>query len=152
VLTGGIVAGTLDILFAISFWALKADVPAARVLQSVAAGLLGTASFEGGRATAALGLALHFFIAVSMSCAYFASARRWPMLHQRPVRFGVLYGLLLYVVMNFIVVPLSAAPAGSRDALWVVLCVVVHALLIGVPIALAVRQALGGEMGRPQRM
>jgi len=45
----------------------EARVPAQRILQSVAAGLLGDASFEGGAATAALGLALHFLIATSMS-------------------------------------------------------------------------------------
>jgi hypothetical protein len=67
VLLGGFIAGALDIVFAIVFWALKADVPALRILQSVAAGLLGKESFRGGLLTAALGLMLHFLIAISMS-------------------------------------------------------------------------------------
>lgn len=49
VLSGGPVAGTLDITYACLFWALKGDVPAERILQGVAAGLLGEASFEGGK-------------------------------------------------------------------------------------------------------
>jgi hypothetical protein len=49
VLAGGIVAGTLDILYACAFRAVKLGVPARRILQSVAAGLLGEAAFEGGR-------------------------------------------------------------------------------------------------------
>ena len=141
VVAGGIVAGTLDIVYACLFWALKRDVPAQQILQSVAAGLLGQASFEGGRVTAALGLGLHYLIAVSMSVVYYLAARRRPLLRQRPFLCGAGYGLLLYAVMNYVVVPLSAAGPGSKDPLWITLSVAVHALLIGIPIALAVRRA-----------
>jgi len=141
VLAGGLVAGTLDILYACGFWALKSDLPAQRILQSVAAGLLGKASFAGGWATAALGLALHYLIAASMSLAYYLVARRLPLLWQRPLLCGALYGLLLYGIMNHIVVPLSAAGPGSKDHLWIGLSIAVHALLIGIPIALLTRRA-----------
>jgi len=138
VLAGGFIAGTLDIVYACTFWALKAGVPAQRIFQSVAAGLLGQASFEGGAATAALGLALHYFIATTMSVVYYVVARRWPLLWQRPVIAGAGYGLILYGVMNYIVVPLSAAAhGGPKDPLWVGLSIVVHMFMIGVPIALA---------------
>ena len=143
VFAGGLVAGTLDIVYAWVFWAIKAGVPARRILQSVAAGLLGKAGFEGGAATAALGLGLHYCIACSMAVTYFLVARRWTALHQRPVVYGAAYGLLLYAIMNYIVVPLSAAGGGgSKDPLWVGLSVAVHMFLIGVPMALFVRAAL----------
>jgi uncharacterized membrane protein YagU involved in acid resistance len=135
VLAGGLLAGTLDILYACIFWAAKADVPPSRIFQSVAAGLLGEASFEGGTSTAALGLVLHFFIACTMAVTYYLAARRWPVLAGRPVVLGIAYGLLLYVAMNYIVVPLSAAGPGSRDPTWVALSIAVHAFLIGLPIA-----------------
>ncbi len=106
-----------------------------RILQSVASGLLGKASFEGGMATAALGIALHFFIALSMSAVYYLFAQYWPILRQYPILCGSVYGVGLYVVMNYVVVPILAASAGSKDPLWIVLSIVVHALLIGVPIA-----------------
>lgn len=142
VLAGGLVAGTLDITYAWAFWALKAGVSAQRIFQSVARGLLGPASFEGGVATAALGLFLHYFIATTMSATYYLAARRWPALRERPVACGAAYGLALYGVMNYVVVPLSAARGGgSGGALWVTLSVVVHVLLIGVPIALLTGRA-----------
>jgi hypothetical protein len=141
VLAGGFVAGTLDIAYACLFWALKSDVPVQRILQSVAAGLLGEASFEGGGGTAALGLALHYVIALSMSVTYYLLAHRWPLLWQRPFLCGAGYGLLLYVIMNYIVVPLSAAGSGSKHPLWVALSIAVHVLLIGIPIAFFVRRA-----------
>ena len=141
VLAGGIIAGTLDIVYACIFWALRSDVPARRILQSVAAGLLGEASFKGGWETAALGLALHYLIALSISVVYYLVATRWPLLQQRPVLCGAAYGLLLYGVMNYIVVPLSAAGPGSKDPLWITLSIAAHVLLIGIPIALLARRA-----------
>ena len=141
VLAGGLVAGTLDITYAWAFWAVKAGVSAQRIFQSVAAGLLGEASFEGGAATAALGLALHYFIATTMSFMYYIVASRVALLRRRPVLCGVGYGLLLYGIMNYIVVPLSAAGGGSKDLLWVSLSILVHMFLIGLPIALATRLA-----------
>jgi hypothetical protein len=141
VLAGGLLAGALDITYACLFWAIKADLPPTRIFQSVAAGLLGETSFEGGAATAALGLFLHFFIACTMALTYYLAARRWSVLARRPVPLGIAYGLLLYVVMNFVVVPLSAASAGSRDPTWIALTVAVHAFLIGLPIALFASRA-----------
>jgi hypothetical protein len=141
VLAGGLVAGTLDIVYACAYWALRRDVPAQRILQSVAAGLLGEPSFEGGARTAALGLVLQYVIALSMSLAYYLIARWWPPLWRRPVLWGAVYGLVLYGVMNYVVVPLSAAGPGSKDPLWIALSIAVHVLLVGIPIALFVRRA-----------
>lgn len=134
-LVAGITAGVLDIVFAWAFWALRAQVPWQRILQSVAAGLLGKASFTGGGATAALGLALHLAMTVAMSAAYFESARRWPILGQWPWTCGALYGLTLYVVMRYVVVPLSAAMPPSRDPWWVALSIAAHVALVAWPIA-----------------
>lgn len=150
-LAGGLAAGTFDILYAWLFWAVKAGVPFERILQSVAAGLLGRGSFAGGAATAALGLALHYFIATTMSVAYYAVARRWPPLVRRPLPFGAAYGALLYVLMNYVVVPLSAAGPGSTDPLWIALSIAVHMGLVGVPIALAAARALAAKRNIPHR-
>jgi len=141
VLAGGIVAGTLDILYAWLFWMLKAGVPMQRILQSVASGLLGESSFTGGGATAAFGFALHYLIATTMSLTYYLVARRWSLLVRHPSLCGAGYGLMLYGIMNYIVVPLSAAGAGATDRLWTTLTIVVHMVLIGIPIALATSRA-----------
>jgi hypothetical protein len=143
VLAGGLVAGALDITYACVFWALKAGTSPQRIFQSVAKGVLGPPTFKGGAATAALGLFLHFFIAIAMSITYYVCAWRWTALVERPVMFGAAYGLVLYGVMNYIVVPLSAARGGgSGGALWVALSILVHMFLIGVPIALFARRAI----------
>jgi hypothetical protein len=142
VLAGGLVAGALDILYACLFWGVRRGVPARRIFQSVAAGVLGRATFDGGASTAALGLALHFFIAISMAVAYYLAARRWPLLWRRAWLGGAVYGLFLYGFMNYVVVPLSRAGAGSKDVLWVTLSVLVHMALVGIPCALFARRAV----------
>jgi hypothetical protein len=151
VVAGGLAAGVIDIAFACTFWALKAGVRPARIFQSVAAGLIGRpAAVAGGAQTAALGLALHFFIALTV--VYFAAARYAEALWRRPWAFGSLYGVAVFGVMHYIVVPLSAAGGGGVapfDLLWDGLSLVVHAFGIGVPVALAARAAFRGPGSVP---
>jgi uncharacterized membrane protein YagU involved in acid resistance len=149
VLIGGVVAGTLDIVYACLFWAIKRGVSPQRILQRVASGWLGETSMAGGLASAAVGFVTQFFIATSMSVAYYLVARRWPALWQRPVPCGAAYGLLLYGIMNNIVVPLSRAGASSKDPLWVGMSIAVHMLLIGLPIALFARRAILAGLRSP---
>ena len=144
-LAGGFAAGTLDIVYACLFWKLKLAVSPQQIFQSVAAGLLGPVSFEGGWATAAMGLLLHYFIAGSIAAMYYLVARRWALLWRWPLLSGAAYGLLLYAVMNYVVVPLSAARPGSKDPLWISLTVLVHMGLIGIPCALVARRAIRGR-------
>ena len=149
VLTGGLIAGTLDILYAIVFWAIKSGAPPQRILQSVAAGLLGDTSFTGAWATAALGLALQFVIALSMATSYYIVARRWAALWQRALLFGAAYGLVLYGIMNYVVVPLSAARPGSKDPLWIGLSIAVHMVFVGIPCAVFARRAILADLRTP---
>ncbi|MCI4567879.1 hypothetical protein [Lysobacter sp. CFH 32150] len=137
---GGVAVGTLDAIFATIFWGLR-DVPAIRIFQSIAAGLLGKTSFNGGIATAWLGAGLHYFIATTMVLAYYLVAKRYRVLSQRPIAYGLAYGLFLYVFMQYVVVPLSAATQGKFHLDWVASSIVVHALL-GVICAWFARRAL----------
>jgi hypothetical protein len=132
-------AGTLDILAAFTFYAVRRVSPV-RVLQSVASGLLGAASFSGGAPTAVLGLLLHFFIATTAASVYYVASRRLPLLLRRPFACGALYGVIVYVVMTFIVVPLSAAP--RRPFAWgpALIMVMIHIVCVGMPIAWATRR------------
>lgn len=142
-------AGTLDIVYACVFWAIKRGIAPQRVLQRVASGLLGEASLTGGWATAALGLVCHYLIATLMAVTYYFVARRWPALWERPLPYGAAYGLLLYGIMHYVVVPLSAAGPSSRDTFWIAMSIVVHMFLIGVPCAVFARLAVLADLRTP---
>jgi uncharacterized membrane protein len=105
--------------------------------------VLGRAAYQGGTPTALLGLLLHFFIAFGVVTTYYAASRFIPALARRPWIFGPLYGLAVYVVMNSIVVPLSAAAVGSGTPPPAVLAngLLIHMLGVGLPSALFARAA-----------
>ena len=87
-------------------------------------------------------MALHYLIAMTMSLGYALPARRLGALLRHPWLLGALYGLLLYAVMTYLVVPLSAAPAGGAgNRLWVSSSVLAHVALVGWPCAWAARRA-----------
>lgn len=141
VFTGGLIAGLCDISYAIGFWAWR-GVAATRVLQSVASGLLGAPAFDGGTPVAALGLGLHFLIAMIFAFAFYAASTRFPALAHRAVLSGAVYGFLIFWLMNLVVLPLSAFPRPVSFApLPTITGLIVHTFLVGVPIAVAARRA-----------
>lgn len=142
ILVGGLVGGTFDIAYATIFSNLRSGVPPTRILQSVAAGLLGTKAFEGGTATAALGLALHFAMVLIIAAIYVSAVRSMDVLVRRPLLYGTVYGLVVYAVMNAVVLPLSNLPPRSSapPLILVTTGLLVHVFGVGVPIAFAARK------------
>jgi hypothetical protein len=138
ILLGGLAAGILDLTYAVVVSRLLRGTSAVRVFQSVASGLLGEDAYEGGGATAALGVFLHFVIAFGAAFVYVAASRRLPSLVQRPFLWGALYGMAVYLFMNFVVLPLSAFPHElSYPPAVLARGLAGHIVCVGLPIALA---------------
>jgi uncharacterized membrane protein YagU involved in acid resistance len=117
ILCGGLIAGTLDLTGAcVTSW-LRAGVAPVRVMQSVASGLLGAASYTGGAKTAVLGVALHFLIATVATAVFYFASRSLRFLIEHPIIAGLLYGIAVYLFMNFVVLPLSAFPQRAAPPL-----------------------------------
>jgi hypothetical protein len=141
IIYGALVVGALDLLDALVFFGLRGVAPI-RICQSIAAGLLGRAAFQGGAATAALGAALHFFVATCIVVTFYLASLRLPVLVRHAVIAGVLYGLAVYGVMNYIVIPLSALGGRGPFVLPVFINgLLIHAFGVGLPAALFVRAA-----------
>jgi hypothetical protein len=134
-----LVVGTLDIADVIVFYLFRGVAPI-RVVQGVATGFFGRASFEGGVRTALIGLAAHFFIATVVVCVYHFASRKIALLRQRPVLMGALYGLAVFAFMNAVVLPLSAAGAPKfKVPLIVANLLFAHIFCIGIPTGLLAR-------------
>lgn len=153
ILRGWLLCGILDIASAIVIALANRGSPI-RMLQGIAGAVLGPAALEGGLATAALGLVMHFCVALAAAASSYALSRRIPAMVERAVVSGLLFGVFWLLVMYRGVIPLLAAlrplylaNAVKRPlpALWP-LPVLVHMTGVGLPIALAAR-AFGPRPG-----
>lgn len=136
VLAGGLVAGALDLTFAFLFYGAQGATPQ-RILQFIASGVLGRGSFQMGWDSAALGAFCHFFISVSAAGIYYLASLRLPFLTRRVIVAGATFGILMFLAMHFIVVPLSAVKSGPLQLSSVIGELCSHAFLFGIPIAYA---------------
>ena len=106
ILLAGLAGGLVDFLYASAAFGLLKGKPIYKVWQGPASGWLGRQAADGGYASAALGVATHFGIALCMAAVYGLAATKLPVLTRRPLICGALYGLLLYAVMYGMVLPL----------------------------------------------
>jgi uncharacterized membrane protein YagU involved in acid resistance len=137
ILLAGLTSGVLDITCTLTLNKLKGSAPV-RTLQTIASGLAGPKSFESGRSTAALGLGLHFLIAVVASAAYYLASRRLSVLIEYAVLCGLFYGIGVHLFMSLIVLPLSSLQRPFSGKLFTTQ-LIIHMFFVGLPISLIVR-------------
>jgi hypothetical protein len=145
VLMAGALVGILDMLYSIVLYSVVLrEVPVIRVPQSVASGLLGPAAYQGGLATAALGLLMHFTISYGWTVLYFIVSRRWEPLRNLiatqggRVMAGIVVGIVIWLAMDFVVLPLSRATPTPLHSLDFLLQLLWHPVGVGLPITLIV--------------
>ena len=138
IVAAGLVVGVLDISSAFVIW-WQRGVALQRGLQGIATGLLGARSYEGGMPTACVGLALHFLIAFAVVSIFYLASRKIPFLTKQPLISGVFYGIGVYIVMYWLVLPTVFST--FRHRLYnELLAVAIHICLIGLPTAFIVRR------------
>lgn len=137
----GLVAGTLDISENIIFNAFRHITPW-MIFQYIASGLVGGRSFTMGGASVALGVGIHYTIAMTWTVIFYLLSRRLAVLTRQATICGIVYGGVVYVIMNFVVLPMTrvpharaAATVGSR-----VSGVLALLFCIGLAVALLVKR------------
>lgn len=148
IVLAGLVSGALDILAALaSYTAQGATVPG--ILQYIASGLLGPSAMQGGVAIAWVGLLCHFLLTTGMAAIYWMAAEKRRAFAAQPWLWGSLYGVLTWVAMVYVVVPLSGVTGWKFPQGWnIVGGLLAHIFYVGVPIAHIVRWGLR-EQHRP---
>jgi uncharacterized membrane protein YagU involved in acid resistance len=142
----GLIIAVLRQLDVFIVFSLLLKVPYLVLLQFIASGLLGPAAFAGGLGSALLGLLLHVVFSLVIAAIFIVAATRLPVLRRNLVLGGLLYGVVVYFVMNFVVTPLSAAPPAEGITLPVIVeGIIAHALTIGLPLAFVTRQQANGS-------
>lgn len=134
IVVGGLIAGTLDLIQASILFGWKVPLV-------IAGGLLGRQAFKGGAGTFVLGVLLHFFIAFSVTAIFYGASRKLVFMIEYPLVCGLFYGMAVELVMNLIVLPLSALHArGPYELHDLILGLVMHMVVIGLPVSYSVRR------------
>jgi len=138
----GLIIGALHVIVQLVIvYGLILKTPFVEVLQYIASGLIGVAAFTGGLATALLGLVLEFVMLIIIAGFFIFSADRIALLRKNVIVGSLLYGFGVFIVMNFVVVPLSAAPALPAPPVGLVIELVLeHILIIGLPLGILVQR------------
>lgn len=145
-LVGGTIAGVLDIVYAFVLHGAMSERTPLWVLQSVASGWMGRGAFRGGEMAGAIGIASHMGISIAAAAVYGVAVRGSAWIRAHWICGGIAFGILVYLFMNFVVIPLSAAPFGPSWAMKsFIQGFVSHAVLFGLPIAWVWRQALRND-------
>lgn len=149
-LVAGLAAAAIEMLFVLPIQVILGNGPAV-VFKSIAAGLLGKAALQGGVGALALGVGIHVFVSVVAAAIYVFAARAWDdVLIRKPVISGMAFGAVCYVVMTFIVVPLSALgyrPNPFIDRIW--MSIAIHIFAFGLPIGVLSRLLLARSVASP---
>jgi uncharacterized membrane protein YagU involved in acid resistance len=141
-LLGGAAAGFLDEMSAFAS-ILPHGGSVERITQYQASGLIGMSAFSGGIATAALGVAVHFSLTTLMAVIFIVLSNRYPRLRTHVWTSGIVYGIIIFIVMNYVAVPLSGAPHWKPPTGWgVVGALLPSCFYVGVPIASIARSVL----------
>lgn len=135
-----ILCGTLDILLAMGLTLMRGR-HIGDMLRFVASGPFPDATAM-GRSGAILGLGVHYSLMAIMVAVFLIAARQIPRIVDKPVLSGVAYGLLTYVVLDLIVVPLRFPAAWPPAPLSIGTQLFAHIVLVGIPTALIARRAL----------
>jgi hypothetical protein len=138
-IAAGLICGILDGLAAIIITlSFGGTVP--RMFQGIAFGVLGKSAYQGGTNTVILGIALHFVIAFGAALVYFIASRFLPVLIDQALLMGVIYGVLVHLAMQYVVLPMSQIGRRPFNARSFIAVLAAHVIVVGPSIALTIRR------------
>lgn len=135
IICAGLFVGTLDILAALLKYYFTTGKNPLFIFQYIASGILGNDAFSGGTGTILTGVLLHYTIALSFTLLFCFLYRTFRFCSRHKILTGILYGLFIWAVMSFIVVPFSHAPQGPFDTAAAVKELLILIFMIGLPLA-----------------
>jgi len=146
ILLGGFFAGLADTIYPTAK-TLMAGKPWFAPWKGVASGLLGQRARDGGMEMAALGLALHYFICIAAAALLYLLVSRVKIVPRQWIVLGVLYGFAFLLVMNYVILPLSAIGRSIYPLEQLHVHAFWHIVLVGLPTAFFVSRALKPSPG-----
>lgn len=135
IIFGGPVVLILFLVHYFVLYRLLNDYPVISVMEDTAT------RFLGGAGTPALGFVIHLVIAWLIAAAFYLTVANLALLRSNLPLGGLLYGIVLFFVMTFVVLPPGTAPSpDSTQPLFIVEGVLSTVIFIGMPLAMLSRK------------
>ena len=135
VIQTGLLAGTLDILAAITHAYFQSGTSPERLFQFIASGLFGSEAFSGGMPMVFLGLIMHFLIALSWTLIFFLVYPKLSFLSKNKIVSGIVFGLFVWAMMSFVILPLTSTPKFPFNLGRAMIGAAILILMIGMPVS-----------------
>ncbi len=150
ILRTGMIAGVLDGAAAVVKYLVEGGQRPGVIFRFIASGVLGRSAFEEGEWVIFVGVVLHLAIATTWAGIYFFAASRTGVVRRQWVLMGLVYGIVVWTVMNLVVVPLSRTPPLPSSAGQVVIGIMIIIICVGLPIARAARKHFNDAVSTDQ--
>jgi hypothetical protein len=147
IVTAWLVVGTLDLTSATIQTLLMGGNPM-RMLQAISSGIAGQEAFGGGIKYSLLGIFLHYFIAFCWTLLFFLLFPKIRGLSNHKLLTGIVYGLIVWLVMNRVVVPLSRIPARPFNLRNALIGLGILIVAIGIPLSYMASRYYAGKMNK----
>ena len=134
-LKAGLIVGSLDIIAACIQFFCKTQKNPIVVLNFIASGVFGKDAFTGGTKMAVFGLIFHYLIAIGFTLLFFILYPKIKLLIKNKLLLGVLYGLFIWIIMQFLIVPLSQAPELKISFQSASIAILILIVCIGIPLS-----------------
>lgn len=139
IIAAWLVAGTLDITYAIITWGpVFGKATAAQLLQGIASTLMGKDALTGGAPTALIGLAMHYGISLAWTVIYFFIYPHISLLARNKWISGIAYGVIVWAIMTLLIVPLVTGRAWHYSTIPFLKLIAPMVLLFGPAIAVII--------------
>lgn len=137
-----LLTGTLDALAAIL---ISYKIPPAVIFKFIASGWFGKEAMSGGTSMILCGLIFHYLIAAFFTVALFWLYPGTVKVLKNKYLIGIIYGLTIWVIMNYVVLPMTNIPKSHGHLELISLLKGIAALIIciGLPAALIADREMG---------
>ena len=140
ILKATLLAGSLDIILALLQYYLTSHKNPELVLKFIASAVFGPPAFSGGIGISLTGLLFHFLITFVWATIFFFMYPSLNRLVKNSIVTGVVYAIVIWLVMNFMVVPLSKVPRAPFNITQALTGILILIVAIGVPFALIMKK------------
>ncbi len=136
ILTAGLLSGFLDGTAAIVQYLIKGGKHPEVIFKYIASALFGQEAFSGGTMTVLYGVLFHFIIAFIFAILFFFLYQPLHKIINNDIVLGLLYGIVVWAIMNRLVVPATKIPSTPFNVKNAVIAALILMFCIGLPNAL----------------